>query len=702
MRKLILVTIPLLVILLATCRKSSTNEDVDNGKDSIAYTGTGDTIYVNYSGSSVTVIKPTSFDAISVTFSGGDVIINSQVSDKVVYYCLQGTATNGMFKIYSNYQFQLILNGVNMTNNDGPAINNQSGKKCAVKINAGTVNSLTDGSSYATSSEDQKSTFFSEGPVEFDGSGSLTIKGLMKHAICSDDHIDILNGAITISGALKDGIHVNDYFKMDGGSLNVSATDDGIECEGGYILISGGAITTVNASADVKAIRCDSTMVISGGTINMTVSGAQSKGLKSGKNMLLSGGTITINASGAAVLGASGSGYDPSYCTGIKCDSSIVISGANITITSTGTGGKGISSDKNVTMTGGTVKISTSGAGATYKNSSGATDSYNATCITADGNINILGGSVTTSSSGSGGKGLSADGAITLGESGNSPSITITTTGAKFLVSGTDYSHPKAIKSTGAININNGDIVISSADDGIHSEASITQVGGNITISKSYEGVESKTISIKGGTLSVTASNDGINATAGTTSGGTESNDGSLLAVSGGIISVVVSSGDGFDSNGSITMSGGTAIIQGPPSSPEVGIDYNGTFSITGGLLIATGPNSGSNMIQTATSASQYCVKFTPSSGQSLLSASTLFHMEDANKTNIVTFQPLQSIYYIVFSSPVLASSTSYSIYTGGSSTGTNTNGLYTGGTYTAGTLKKTFTVSSFLSSVSL
>jgi hypothetical protein len=697
MKKLNLITALLIGILLASCSKTESPKNEGDSGD-VSYSAGGDTIYVTYNGTSVSVVKPVSLGSVSVTMNGGDVTVNSTISDTAVYYCLKGATSDGMFKIYSDYKFNLIMNGVSITNLDGPAIDVQSGKKCTVLLNTGTFNTLTDGSSYATTEEDEKAALFSEGPLEFKGDGNLTVKSLYKHAICSDDNVDIQGGIITISGAVKDGIHTKGYFEMSGGALDLTTTDDGIECEGGYVLISGGAITTLNTSVDVKGISCDSTMVISGGTINMTVSGNQSKGLKSGQNMTLSGGTITINTSGAVGLTSSGSGYDPSYCSGIKCDSSIIANGANITIISTGAGGKGISSDKNTTIKSGIVKITTSGSGATYKNSTGATDSYSAACISADGNICILGGSLTTKSTGTGGKGLKSNGTIILGETGSSPDITITTSGAKFVVSGSDYCHPKAIVSDVAVNIYSGTIHISSSDDGIHAENSITQYDGNVTISNSYEAVEAKYITIKGGSISAAATNDGFNATAGLTSGGTEQNDGSLLTISGGIVSTSVSSGDGFDSNGAFSMSGGTAIIQGPSSSPEVAIDINGSITITGGFLVAAGPNSG-NMIQTATSSTQYFVKFTYSS---LFTASALFHIQDASGTDLVTFQPVRNSYYILFTSPSLAKGSTYYVYTGGSSTGTNTGGLYTGGTYSGGTNKKSFSLSNFISSVSL
>ena len=65
-----------------------------------------------------------------------------------------------------------------------------------------------------------------------------------------------------------------------------------------------------------------------------------------------------------------------------------------------------------------------------------------------------------------------------------------------------------------------------------------------------------------------------------------------------------------------------------------------------------------------------------------------------------MTYKPARSVYYVVFSSPDLASGSEYYIYTGGVSTGTLVNGIYTGGTYSGGTLRKAFTETSKLTSV--
>lgn len=344
--------------------------------DSMYFEGTPDTVKITFSGSSVTVNNPMAGAGVVVTTSGTDVVINSTVADNEVSYLLSGTSTDGSVKLYSSFKSIIILNGLNLTNNDGPAINNQSTKRTTVVLASGTSNSLVDGLTYASSIEDQKGAFFSEGQLIFSGTGSLTVKGNYGHGICSDDYIEIEGGVIAISDAVKDGIHAKDHFNLEAGAVTVAASADAVECESGKIKVEGGSLTATVATADAKGIKCDSALTVSGGSINLTVNGNQAKGLKSGGIMNLSGGTIVVNTSGAAVTSVSGTGYEVSYCTAIKCDTTINLSGSNITITATGVGGKGISSDENINISGGVIAVTNSGNGAVYTNSLGVQDAY--------------------------------------------------------------------------------------------------------------------------------------------------------------------------------------------------------------------------------------------------------------------------------------------------------------------------------------
>ena len=61
-----------------------------------------------------------------------------------------------------------------------------------------------------------------------------------------------------------------------------------------------------------------------------------------------------------------------------------------------------------------------------------------------------------------------------------------------------------------------------------------------------------------------------------------------LALVSGGTLTIDAG-GDGFDSNGSAEITGGTVIVHGPLNDGNGALDVNGTFTISGGTLIAVG-----------------------------------------------------------------------------------------------------------------
>ncbi|MCU0370186.1 MAG: carbohydrate-binding domain-containing protein [Bacteroidales bacterium] len=669
--------------------------------DSLTFGPDSDTIFITYNATDVTVFNPLAFEGVEVLVEGTDVTVHALTEVQDINFCLAGSTTNGMFKIYTAKRYNLILKGVAITNPDGPAINIQTGKNTTVFLADGTTNTLADGVTYAEppAGEDQDGTFFSESKLKFNGNGTLVINshGSAQHGICSDDEIEINGGIIQVYQAARDGIHAREGVLIDGGIISIVSSQDGIDGDEGIIDISGGFITINNNSDDHNGITCDSTMIISGGVLNITVAGDQSKGINCTYPVTLSGGDITVHNTGDAVLVQSGSGYDPSYCTAIKSDSTVEINGSIITIVASGKAGRGISSESDIIMSAGSVTVTSTGNGAVYTNTAGALDAYVATCFNAGGDIRIAGGTVTTSSSGSGGKGLNANGELILGTFDSSPLIQITTTGAKVHISGggqnSQDAEAKAVSIDTDVVINNGDITIASADDGIKTGNSITINGGDLTISNSYEGLESPFITINGGTVHVYSSDDAINATFGN---GGEFDDGSLLSINGGWVMTSASGGDGLDSNGDIHITGGTTVVHGPQSAPEVGMDCNGTCNMDGGFLVISGTNS--NMTEApANSSDQYCVKVMMNQGQS---NSTLFHIEDASGYSLLTFQPTRTYYSVIFSSAELQQGQTYSIYTGGTCTGENTDGLYSGGVYSGGTFRKSFTVNSTITNV--
>ncbi|MCU4162628.1 carbohydrate-binding domain-containing protein [Carboxylicivirga caseinilyticus] len=672
--------------------------------DSISFTRNNSyNIYINYDGSSVSIINPLADQGVSITTEGAYVTVSSTMDTKDINYICSGTTSNGMLKVYSLKRFNILLNGVNITNPVGPAINIQTDTKATIHLVAGTSNFLADGATYNDpvitegEEEDQKAALFSEAKLVFIGGGSLDVTGYGEdqHAIRSDDEIIINEGNINVISSVKDGIHAADGFYMYGGNLDITASGDGIDGDEGVVEIQNGSVVINSLADDVKAIACDSTMSISNSVIELTILGDQSKGLKSKQPMQLINCSITGTAAGATVLEASGSGYDPSYCTFIKSDDDLILTGTTIDITTKGMGSRGISGDANVLVNSVTITIVSSGNGTTYTNEEGVKDAYHGSCMSIDGDLTINGGTLSLSNSGTGGRGISVDGSIYYGDGSTSPQMDVTTTGSSIVINQWqgDYDEAKAIKADESITISSGILTVSSADDGIKAENSVIINGGLTDIQKSVEGIEAPYITINDGEVRVKASDDCFNATFGN---GGEGDDGSKLYINNGSIYLSGTGGDALDSNGSMAISGGTILVHGPQSSPEVGMDVNGSSVITGGFILISGTNS--NMTYNFTSGStQPAILFKTNTR---LNAGSLIHLEDSNGNDLFTFAPERNYYSIIFSSDELSTGTTYKLYTGGSYSGDENDGLYTNGSYTSGSLRKTFTISSTISTV--
>ncbi|RZJ69068.1 carbohydrate-binding domain-containing protein [Flavobacterium sp.] len=671
---------------------------------------------ISVSGASTTIASAASdgFHSEGYNMTGGTVSITSTADGidagnaaiLITSGTVNVTSTAADVKAVKTGTSTITINGGTLNLTVSGAQSKGISAKGNISVTAGTIGVTISGATVLTAEDSgfdpsYASAFKSDAQINISG-GTFNIQALAAadggKGFSADGNINITGGNFTVSTAGNGGTYTNTLGVADSFSTSGFTTDADIN-------ISGGTFTLTNTGTDGKAISADANVNISGtAQISIANSGNSGKGIKADGTVNFSGGTTTIALSGTTVLKASGSGFDPSYPTGVKSEGNLTINSGAITITATSAakGAKGLSSDAQIITNGGFVNITNAGPGQTYTNASGTIDSYSAACLSADASIEINAGTITTTSSGTGGKGIKADGAITIGTSTTSPTLNITTTGQRFLVSGSDYSHPKTLVAAGAITITSGTNTFNSSDDGIHSDVSVTVNGGTNVVNAISttqgmgEGVEAPMIYFNAGVSNITASNDGINATFGTVAGGTESNDGSHLYITGGI--VIVAGSDAIDSNGNITITGGTTIVNGPTNQPEEGIDFNGTFLMNGGFLISAGSNA--NMTKAMSAGSTQVSLYLKSNQQ--LAASSMLHIENASGTEMVTFKPKNGVYYFHFSSGSLAQSTQYKVYFGGSYTGGSyvgggtSWGLYTGGAYSTagGTLKSTFTTS--------
>ena len=64
--------------------------------------------------------------------------------------------------------------------------------------------------------------------------------------------------------------------------------------------------------------------------------------------------------------------------------------------------------------------------------------------------------------------------------------------------------------------------------------------------------------------------------------------DTATILISGGTLTVSAG-GDGLDSNGTLTVTGGTVYVEGPTDSGNGALDYGSSASISGGTVVAVG-----------------------------------------------------------------------------------------------------------------
>ena len=292
---------------------SNGDDDGESGGETPGTTQ-GDSLWITWNGSTATVEGDVSG---LVTMSGADVTVRDDASTIDLVLILTGTSANGSLLVYREKKYTILLNGLSLSNSRGPAINNQCGKALYVISTEGTSNQLADGTTYDSQTFDQKGTFFSEGQMYFQGTGSLSVTGNCRNAIASDDYITIEEGAVvnaTTTATGTNGVKANDGFYMQGGQLTVSV-----------------------ASLGGRGIKCDSVTVISGGTLSVMTTGDCRIDTENGMR-------------------------DTTSAACIKSEGLFTISGGTVTLSSSGDGGKGLSCATDIEVTGGTFSATTSGS----------------------------------------------------------------------------------------------------------------------------------------------------------------------------------------------------------------------------------------------------------------------------------------------------------------------------------------------------
>ncbi|MCD7714602.1 MAG: carbohydrate-binding domain-containing protein [Prevotella sp.] len=394
-------------------------------------------------------------DGVAATVDGAKITIDASTSKNIIYQ-LSGSASDGMFKLYSDKKCAVSLAGLDLTNSDGPAINIQTKKRVFIDISDGSTNTLADGLTYAdTGDEDAKGTVFSEGQLVFSGGGRLDISANCKAGISSDQYLRFRRGNI----------------------INVSASEG-------------------------NGVRGKDSIIVSGGVMNIDVSGEGNKGLKSDGPVIIAGGRTTIIDSADAYYDTDDA--ETKGPAGINCDGDFRMTGGEVNVKATGKGGKGITADGDMLLAGGKVRVITTGTKFTYGSSS-----------SSFGPMGGFGNSSSSDDNDKSPKGIRCEGSMTISggdimsrTTGGEGSEAIESKSALTVSGGTigAYAYDDAINSGDVMTISGGNILaVSSNNDGLDSNGNMYITGGEtVAIGLGEDGVdviERGTLAISGGTL---------------------------------------------------------------------------------------------------------------------------------------------------------------------------------------------------------
>lgn len=423
-------------------------------------------------------------------------------------------------------------------------------------------------------------------------------------------------------------------------------TENTLEDKGLSYANDGSEITGVIYSRDSLSIN---------GTGKLNVK-ASKDGISTRNTLKIMGGVIKVEAGDDAIVGKDrvlirdGELAISAVGDGIKatCDTDstlgyIYIEGGTFDITSDG---DAISAYTSMLVTGGDFSIKTGGGSAN---------------VTSSGQMQG-GGSFGRYPQGST---LNTD---TVSAKGLKAGAYLDISGGTFDIDSAD----DAVHSDDTVRINRGKLTASTGDDGAHADSKLAISGGEIIITRSHEGLEAQDIAISGGYINITSSDDGINA-AGGSDGDTDgdriwqdrfnTSQNVNFEISGGEV-YVNSQGDGIDSNGSLTISGGIVCVSGPTNSGNGYVDVGeggAAFYTNGGIYLGVG-NAG--MLVTPSPDSQQNSITASVSGN----AGSSITVSSSDGTELVSFRAAKQFNIITVSHPDIKIGDKVTVYVDGTS----------------------------------
>lgn len=412
------------------------------------------------------------------------------------------------------------------------------------------------------------------------------------------------------------------------GTLKVNGNhEDGIHTSDGLVIASG----TLEVNAANTGIKGKDYVDILGGTINVT---AQQDGIKSTNDTdegqgwtRLSNGTVTVNA-----------GDD-----GFKASRVVEISGGSLTVEQSD---EGIEAQY-INVSGGDVNVTSAddGMNASLKTSdSESTDSSANTSDTADQQQNNQ-----------------QQGSLPGGQQNGTSNQQQQGTGQPPAMSGTSQDGTSQNGTSGTAQQQNN-----------------TQNQGNQNMGQppAMPGGNAQDGTSQNGTTGTGQQGMGQPPQGGMPGGGTFEVVDAAINVSGGHVTVNAE-GDGIDSNGVTTLSGGTLIVNGPSQGGNAALDTNGDLLLNGATVLS---GSTADMFEApSTNSTSGYLKLTNSSG---FEQGSTVQVADSSGKVVANYKVTKSnVQLVLVSSSSIVKGQSYTVYTTTSAVDSNAASLASGAT---------------------
>lgn len=361
------------------------------------------------------------------------------------------------------------------------------------------------------------------------------------------------------------------------------------------------------------------------------------------------GTALTIAAAGTYAVSGSCADGSIQIRKGTE-DVTLVLNGLTLTSTTTAPLVCGKSSGVTLAAAEGTENTLTDGEANNKDNANASEDAESAVVKCKDGSQVVLCGTGTLNLHAVGKNGIKSG----TTEEDRDASLTI-----RALTLNIDAPVNDAINAEQQLNVESGTLNIAAGDDAVHCDLYLNvgaegTDGPTINISTCSEGLEAAEMNIYSGKIDITASDDCLNAA------NSDLGDYAfVMNIMGGTINACSSEGDGFDSNGTLTISGGNIAVWTANTADNQPLDADGLITITGGTILAAGGSSGMDCF---ISAEQPYVTYGGSREKLGLTSGAGLSVCDADGKALYTAAAVCSTNFVLFSSPELSDGATYTL----------------------------------------